>query len=177
MKEDKTRKDRGGQQVAVEPDNSAIVTCPNCRVRYTVNAAAVTTRGRTSRLRCKCGHAFSIFFEFRETPRRQHVVKGYYRLFREFYVRGGTRTLRTSENFREMLVKDISRSGIGFKTATLHGLNIGERIEVMFTLDDLQETHIERKATVRRVAEGNYLGCEFTDLGYVDKDTGFFVMT
>jgi hypothetical protein len=28
---------------------------------------------------------------------------------------------------------------------------------------------------VRRVAEGNYLGCEFTDFGHVDRDTGFYV--
>jgi hypothetical protein len=30
---------------------------------------------------------------------------------------------------------------------------------------------------VRRLAEGNYLGCEFTDVGHFDEATGFYVVT
>jgi hypothetical protein len=30
---------------------------------------------------------------------------------------------------------------------------------------------------VRRIAEGNYLGCEFMDVGHFDKATGFYVTT
>jgi hypothetical protein len=142
-----------------------------------VNAGKVTTRGRRSKLRCKCGHSFSIFFEFRENHRRELCVDGYYRPIREVYVRGTVRTVPTSEGFVGVLVQDISRTGIGFVVPTGHELKVGDRVEVMFTLDDAKRSQVERTAVVRRLAEGNYLGCEFTDFGHVDKDTGFYLMT
>jgi hypothetical protein len=142
-----------------------------------VNARKVKTRGRTSKLRCKCGYSFSVFFEFRENARRELYVDGYYRPIREVYVRGAARTAPTSEDFVGVLVQNISRTGIGFVVPTGHDLRVDDRIEIMFTLDDAEASQIERTAIVRRLAEGNYLGCEFTDFGHVDKDTGFFVMT
>ena len=76
-----------------------------------------------------------------------------------------------------MQVKNISRTGIGFVVPTEHNLKVGDRIEVMFKLDDTESTRMERTAIVRRVVEENYLGCEFTDIGHIDKDTGFYVMS
>jgi hypothetical protein len=130
-----------------------------------------------SKLRCKCGDSFSVFFEFRENPRRQLYVKGYYRTIREVYVKGTPRTIPSPEGFVRVLVQNISRTGIGFIVPTGHELKVGDRVDVMFTLDDAKGSRIERTAVVRRLAEGNYLGCEFTDFGHVDKATGFYVMT
>ncbi len=165
------------QAVYVGSDNSATVTCPYCRIRYKVNAGKVTTRGRSSKLRCKCERSFSVFFEYRENPRRDLHGKGYYRTVKEVHVRGQYRTLPTSEGLTDMLVRNISRSGIGFVVPTGHELDIGDKVEVMFTLDDADQSRIERSAVVRRIAEGNYLGCEFMDVGHFDKATGFYVTT
>ena len=165
------------QVVYVRQDNSATVTCPHCGVRYKVNAGKVKTRGRGSKLRCKCGDSFSIFFEFRENPRRELYVDGYYRPIREVYIRGAARTSPTSESLVLVLVQNISRTGIGFVVATGHELKVGDRLEIMFTLDDPEQSRVERTAAVRWLAEGNYLGCEFTDFGHVDRATGFYVMT
>ncbi len=165
------------QIVYVRRDNSAIVICPQCGIHYTVNAGKVTTRGRRSKLRCKCGQSFSVFFEFREKPRRKLYVQGYYRPIKEVYVRSTARSFTPSEGFVEVLVQNISRTGIGFIVPTGHRLKVDDRVEVMFRLDDEQETRIERSGVVRRLAEGNYLGCEFTDFGHVDRATGFYVMT
>lgn len=177
MKTNQTKKDSSSQTVHVRQDNSATVICPHCEIRYTVNAGKVTTRGRRSKLRCKCGQSFSVFFEFRENPRRELYVDGYYRPIREVYIRGTVRTVPTSESFVRVLVQNVSRTGIGFVVPTGHELKVDDRVEIMFTLDDAERTRIERTAVVRRLAEGSYLGCEFTDFGHVDKDTGFYIMT
>ena len=177
MKTNQTEKNGSCQAVNVRQDNSAIVICPHCEVRYTVNAGKVKTRGRTSKLKCKCGHSFSVFFEFRENPRRELYVDGYYRPIKEVHVRGTIRTTPISANFVPVLIQNISRTGIGFVVPAGHEVKVGDRIEIMFTLDDAEGSQIERTAIVRRLAEENYLGCEFTDFGHVDKDTGFFVMT
>jgi len=128
-------------------------------------------------LRCKCGHRFSVFFEFRENPRRELYVDGHYRTIKEVYVRSTVRSVPTSEGFVRVLVQNISRTGIGFVVPIGHELKVGDRVEVMFTLDDAKGSRIERTAAVRWIAEGNYLGCEFTDFGHVDRATGFYVMT
>jgi len=177
MKTDLTKETGSPQAVYVDSHNSATVICPHCRIRYKVNAGKVTTRGRSSKLRCKCKHAFSVFFEYREHPRRDLDGEGYYRTIKEVHVRGQYRTLPTSEGFTDMLVRNISRSGIGFVVPTGHELNIGDKVEVMFTLDDADQTRIERSAVVRRLAEGNYIGCEFMDVGHFDEATGFYVIT
>jgi len=174
MKTDPTKEK---QAVYVGSDNSATVTCPHCKTRYKVNAGKVTTRGRSSKLKCKCERSFSVFFEYRENPRRDLHVKGYYRTIKEVHVRGQYRTVPTAKGFTEMIVRDISRNGIGFVVQAGHELKIGDKVEVMFTLDDLDQSRTERTAVVRRIAEGNYIGCEFMDVGDFDEATGFYVIT
>lgn len=177
MKMDLTNEKDSTQAVFVGSDNSATVTCPHCGMRYRVNTAKVTTRGRSSKLRCKCKGSFSVFFEYRENPRRDLDGKGYYRTIKEVHVRGQYRTMPTSGGLTDMLLRNISRSGIGFIVPTGHELTIGNEVEVMFTLDDADQTRIERSAVVRRLAEGNYVGCEFMDVGHFDEATGFYVIT
>jgi hypothetical protein len=118
-----------------------------------------------------------VFFEFRENPRRELYVDGYYRPIKDVYVRSTARSVPTSEGLVRVLVQNISRTGIGFIVPTGHRLKVGDRVEVMFRLDDEKETRVERSAVVRRLADGNYVGCEFTDFGHVDRATGFYVMT
>ena len=177
MKTNEMKKHSSYKEVHVRRDNSAVVICPQCRIRCNVDAGKVTTRGRRFKLRCKCGHKFSVCFEFREFSRREHCVEGYYRTIRQVYVRSTTRPMHESRSFVRMLVKNISRTGIGFVVPTGHELEVGDTVEVMFTLDDTKRSHIERTAVVQRVVEGNYVGCEFTDIGHVDKGTGFYLMT
>ena len=177
MKTVQTEKDSGCQEVHVRTDNSAIVMCPQCQTRSKVDAGKVITRGRSCKLRCKCGHRFSVFFEFRENPRREHCVEGHYRTVREVYVRGTLRPVPPSKGFCRMQVKNISRTGIGFVVPNGHELKAGDTVELMFTLDDEERSHVERTAVVRRVVEGNYVGCEFMDIGHVDTATGFYLMT
>jgi len=177
MNEDLTKKDTGYQTVQVGPDNTVTVTCPHCGLRYKVNALKVEPRGRSYRLKCKCGNGYSAFFEFRENPRRALHVKGFYRKVREVHVRGTTRTVPTSAGLDKMQVRNISRTGIGFLVPTGHGLKVGDKIEVMFTLDDAEGSRMERTAVVRRLSGEDYLGCEFMDVGHFDEATGFYVIT
>jgi hypothetical protein len=177
MNKDLTKEENSSQSVYVGPDNSATVTCPHCKIRYKVDVGKVTAPRRTAKLKCKCEHAFSVFFECREHPRRDLDGKGYYRTIKQVHVRGQYRTVPASKGFADMLLRNISRSGIGFVVPTGHELDIGNEVEVMFTLDDEDQTRLERTAVVRRLGEGNYVGCEFMDVGHFDKATGFYVVT
>ncbi|MBW1742634.1 MAG: hypothetical protein JRJ47_04290 [Deltaproteobacteria bacterium] len=111
MKTDLTKEESSSQAVFVGSDNSATVMCPQCRIRYKVNVGKVATRGRSTKVKCKCEHAFSISFEHREHPRRELDSKGFYRTIKGVHVRGQYRTSPTSKRLTDMLVRNISRSG------------------------------------------------------------------
>lgn len=178
MEEGPTKQGTGTREVRVAPDNTAIVTCPHCGLRYKVNALKVQPRGVPYKLRCKCGKGYSAFFEFRENQRRPLLVNGFYRKVKEVHVRGTIRTVPASEGgLDKMAVRNISRNGIGFVIPTGHDLKEGDKIEVMFKLDDEEQTRVERTAVVRRLAEGNYLGCQFMDVGHFDPATGLYITT
>jgi hypothetical protein len=176
MKTHPKTKETECQKVGVRRDNTAIVFCERCGTRYKVNAGKVKRGGRKSRVKCKQGHSFLVFFEFRENRRRAFFDEGFYRPIKEVVLRGEHRKLPIAEKFEKMHIKNISRTGIGFVIPDGHELKPGDKIEVMFKADDENRSRMERTAIVRRLAEENYLGCEFTDIGCVDKTTGFLLM-
>jgi hypothetical protein len=143
-----------------------------------VNALKVQPCGVGSKLRCKCGKGYSAFFEFRENERRMLLVDGFYRKVKEVHVRGTMRAVPASRGgLDKMEVRNISRNGIGFLVRTGHDLKVDDKIEVMFKLDDEEGTRIERTAVVRRLAEDNYVGCQFMDVGHFDPVTGLYITT
>jgi hypothetical protein len=178
MEEEPKKEGAGIQKAQVGPDNTATVTCPYCRLRYKVNALKVQPGGISYKLKCRCGKGYSAFFEFRENQRRPLHVKGFYRKLKEVHVRGTMRTVPASEGgLDKMEVRNISRNGLGFVVPTGHDLKEGDNIEVMFKLDDPEETRIERNAVVRRLSKDNYIGCQFTDVGQFERATGLYIIT
>jgi hypothetical protein len=143
-----------------------------------VNALKVQPRGVSYKLRCKCGEGYSVFFEFRENERRPLHVNGFFRKVKEVHVRGTIRTVPASEGgLDKMEAKNISRNGLGFVVPAGHDLKVDDKIEVMFKLDDAEGTRVERTAVVRRLAEDNYVGCQFMDVGHFDEATGLYIVT
>ena len=175
MKKDLTEKEGNRQLVYVTQEKSGTLICPHCETSYGVDAEEMKTRGRDLKVRCKCGHIFAVFFEFRDTLRRGLSVSGDYRRLEEGHVRGRGRPISGSDGVGKMIVKNISRNGIGFVVPTGHKLEVGDKVQMVFKLDDVESTQMERTAIVQRVAEGNYIGCAFTDIGHIETDTGFFI--
>ena len=65
--------------------------------------------------------------------------------------------------------------GIGFTTQTFKALSIGDRIKMTFILDDAMQSIVQKEGVVKH-AYRSYVGCEFTDREYIDKNLAFYLM-
>ena len=74
-----------------------------------------------------------------------------------------------------MLVQNVSLTGIGFATLTMHNLTKNDELEVKFTLDVMKRPEIKKRVVVK-VVKDKYIGCEFEDRGQFDNELGFYLM-
>jgi hypothetical protein len=73
-----------------------------------------------------------------------------------------------------MIVNNISRSGIQFKSSKTEDLKLDDRIVVQFRLDDKSRSLIKKKGIIRRI-EGMTIGIQFLDVDDYDKILGFYL--
>jgi hypothetical protein len=151
------------QKVYVNEDDTAALLCPNCGTSKTANVAKFKNRRDPLKLRCKCGSTFSVSFEFRRAHRKETNLRGYYC------------RLPAGRDWHDMTVRNISTTGIGFETLRPHGLSKGDKVTVKFTLDDAQQSEIQKDAVVT-VAKDKYVGGKFSDPALFDKALGFYLM-
>ena len=78
-----------------------------------------------------------------------------------------------------IMVTNVSLTGLGFLTHSMHSLSKGDMLHVRFNLDDREHSLIRKQAVVRWVENG-HIGCEFMNSkAYEDESDGalnFYLM-
>lgn len=75
-----------------------------------------------------------------------------------------------------MIVEDLSRTGLRFRTLGTQNIQEGDLITVRFTLDDSRDSVIRLKAITKRIQEG-HVGAQFQGLDeHTNKLLGFYLM-
>jgi hypothetical protein len=151
------------QKVRLNPDNMAVIKCPQCGTARTVNAAKLNNPRGLLKARCKCGAAFHVLFDVRKAYRKETRLHGN-------YVKHSG-----DEEQGRIIVRNISLNGIGFTTLTKHNLKQGDKVKLKFTLDDKRRSEIEKNGVVKVVNEKS-IGCQFTDSDQQDDALGFYLM-
>ena len=138
------------QKVFVNPaGDTAVLKCPYCGTARTPDVGRFKGSRRRIKVKCSCRSTFGVLFEFRKANRKDTNIVGHYA------------PLAQGEEWRKMLVTNISRCGIGLLAQSIHQLSEGDEIKVRFNLkDSLQRCIIEKEALVRWV-EDIHIGCEF----------------
>ncbi len=126
------------------------IKCPQCGTTGTQYVGKFRGPKRNVKIRCKCQSHFRVSFEFRKAPRQETDIQGYYA------------TLSHGDEWKKMLVTNISVGGVGLLTHAMHELNIGDQLKVRFSLNAVRRSLVEKDAVVRWVADGN-IGCEFRE--------------
>jgi hypothetical protein len=114
------------------------------------------------RIRCSCGETFITTIEFRKCYRKKVMLGG------EFW--NGS----TGEK-GELLVEDLSITGIGFSPIRPHRLRSGDVVRITFTLDDPLHSVVRRTVVVRTVRE-SFVGSEFAPGQPDDRDLNFYLL-
>ena len=139
----------------------SIVGCPHCRVLKAVPVSDVPAFGRTYLARCQCGQTFNVYFERRQSGRKKTSLRG-------IFTSSGS-TLRFP-----ITIVDLSNLGIGFKRKKHYSLQVGDQINVEFTLDTPFSPSITCHGMVRRMS-ADHIGVELASIDCNRTDFGFYL--
>jgi hypothetical protein len=148
--------------IFADAEGKVVLHCPVCE-KSRREPAAHFPSNVPFRVDCPCGASYEIEIE----------VRKYFRKPIEFD--GLLSRIEPEGSSEKISIVNLSYGGCGFNASAKHGLQLGERIRITFTLDDAMKTIIRKEATVRFV-KGRYVGCEFVQTaGGLEPDIGFYL--
>ena len=151
----------------ITDDLTATFECDKCGHARIEDVSRYVNVGRAMRVRCtcRCGHSFSVTLEKRKLVRKACEFMGRY-----------TRRDDYGEVTRERVrVINISRGGLRLDLMGEKSLDVGDRLEVEFRLDDEQRSEIRKTVVVRNISEST-IGTEFADSEELDKVLSMYLM-
>lgn len=155
------------KKVFLSPENKSELICSACNRHFQIDMSQyLQIPGEVKiRVKCKCGHAWSIVLEKRRFYRKKTQLKGKYK-----YQISGKNVLEGA-----LTVLDISRTGLRLKIDGKHNLKDGDWIEIEFRLDNQVKTLINRIVNIKNV-NGEYIGASFRDKKSFDPVIGFYML-
>ena len=91
------------------------------------------------------------------------------RLTGEYFVQG-------KDEKREILIEDISKTGIKFATLTPHNFSKGDLVELKITLDTPMRMEVRTRVKILWIIDRN-VGAQFNDPKLLEKDLGLYLRT
>lgn len=150
----------------VRPDHTAVISCPHCGRQKTIQVEAFTGSKSKIKIKCSCKNLFTVNLEFRKRVRKRTSLRGTYINHSKKNARGN------------IVVKNISVSGLEFSSVDIHHFEIEDELTVEFALDDEQRSDIKKDVVVKDI-RNNSIGCEFERSGEFafDGPLGFYIMS
>ena len=158
------------QTIYTNLSESVTLACEHCRRSKVLQAEVVKNLPQPLKVKCPCGATFAVHIVIRQVYRKKTRLPG-------VYVKRNPHTGKILEQGR-MIVEDISRTGIGFHILNNHTLLLNDMLAITFTLDDKQQTNVQKSVRVRRI-DHYFIGAEFLDHdAFTDTNRmlGFYLM-
>ncbi len=151
----------------VDSKGEATIICPSCNNYKIIIPSEDQCLNGMCGFRCKCGALFPFKIDFRRAYRKPVDLEGTFYNYRQ-------------KEKGELRVKNLSLGGIGIyvdngSLGGVHGIKVGDILEVSFCLDDAMHSEVNRRVKVRTIS-GSTLGCQFSDQKAHDKELGFYLM-
>lgn len=157
-KEDKLRK-----KVYVDDTNQATIICPKCGFEKNIDVTNFKNTQKKLKAKCRCGEVFRLTLEFRKHYRKKVRLHG------EYFVQG-------RDEKGEIIIEDISASGIRFASLKPHYISRIDTVELKFTLDNPMRTEIHKLVKIIWIIDRN-VGVQYIDPKSLEKDLGYYLKT
>ncbi len=154
-------------RVYLDANREGTITCLACGVKRSINMNqhGDGIGGKTLNAQCRaCAAVFRATFDFRRHC-RVHV-----------HLPGRLLQLRTREEVEPIVVTSLSVTGLAFVTAPGASVGMGDKYEVVFVLDDGDQSVLFEEIVITRV-RGTRIGAVFSPSYYANHDLIFFVMS
>ncbi len=134
-------------------NDMATFICPKCENVKTIDVGRFIKIAATVKVNCKCpcGHSFQAYLERRNYQRKEITLPGIY-----------SRKIDGEEVEKgQIVVTDLSRSGMRFKPHIQPAFKIGDQLYIVFNLNDQDKSLIQKKAVVMNISDEMHVGLEF----------------
>jgi hypothetical protein len=132
------------------------IICPKCKSEKNIDTANLKDTQKVLNGECKCGEPYQYNIEFRKEYRKDVSLNG------EYFIHG------TSEE-GEIIIRDLSESGIQFECLNPHYISKDEVLTVRFKLDNSERTGIRKHVNVIW-AEFRIIGAHFVETKFHKED-------
>jgi hypothetical protein len=147
----------------VDDTNQAIISCPKCGLKKNIDVTDFKNTHKKLKAKCRCGKAFRLGLEFRKYYRKKVQLTG------EYFV-------QEKDKKGEILIEDISMTGIRFASLKPHNISRNDTVELKFTLDNPMKTEIHTPIEIKWIIDHN-VGGQFFDPKSLEKDLGSYLHT
>jgi hypothetical protein len=151
------------KKIYVYHTNIASIICPKCGLEKNIDVANFKDTHKRLKAKCRCGEIFRFTLEYRKHYRKKVRLPG------EYFVQG-------KDERGEIIIEDISASGIRFASLKPHYISRNDTVELKFTLDNQMRTQIQGLAKIAWIIDRN-VGAEFINPKSLEKDLGFYLKT
>ena len=151
------------KKIYVDHTNIATIICPKCGLEKNIDVANFKDTHKKLKAKCRCGEIFRFTLEYRKHYRKKVRLPG------EYFVQG-------KDERGEIIIEDISASGIRFASLKPHYISRNDTVELKFTLDNQMRTQIKGLVKIAWMIDRN-VGAEFINPKSLEKDLGFYLKT
>lgn len=146
----------------VNADDRVLIVCPKCDFSKNFSTKQFRNRQFLLKIKCKCGHSFTVQLEARLHIRKKTEIEGICK-----FSSTGTSTWKVT-------LINLSLGGVCIELKGNHSLTIGDKGILEFTLDDRKATTITKQIIVKGIST-NLIRCEFIEDRAYQKALGFYL--
>lgn len=151
------------KKIYVDDTNQVTIICPKCELEKNIDVTNFKDTHKRLKAKCRCGEVFRFTLEYRKHYRKKVRLPG------EYFVQ------RKNEK-GDIIIEDISASGIRFASLKPHYISRNDTVELKFTLDNPTRTEIHTPVTVKWIIDHN-VGGQFFDPKSLEKDLEPYLST
>ena len=126
----------------VDENNQARIICNKCGLNNNLDVTKFKDTHKRLKAKCRCGEVFRLTLDFRRHYRKNVRLAG------EYFVQG-------KNEKGEVLIEDISMTGIRFATLKPHNISKDDTVELKFTLDNPMRTKVQELVKIIRTIDRN----------------------
>ena len=150
------------EKIYVGHTNKVTIICPKCGLEKNTIVSKFKDTHKKLKAKCKCGEVFRFALDFRKYYRKNVQLNG------DYFVQG-------KDEKGEILIEDISKTGIKFATLKPHNFAKDDLVELKFTLDNPMRMEVRTRVKILWIIDRN-VGAQFNDPKLLEKDLGLYLI-
>jgi hypothetical protein len=145
----------------IDDNNQATIICQKCRFDINIDPTKFKNSQRSQSAKCKCGEIIQFTIEYRRQYRKDVRLPGEY-------------SIQGKEQKGEIIIRDLSLSGIRFESLRPHQISPDDTLEVVFILDNPSRKEIRKIVKVIWV-DDRIVGVQYNERNLYETDLAFYL--